>query len=180
MATEGCLNILVKNAGTLHRGNIEHCTDAEWHATMTTNVTAVFWLCRAAIPVMRQLGGGSIVNIASDWGLVAAANALAYGVSKGAIVQLTRSLAIDYAPANIRVNAVCPGDTDTSMLDSAMADATDGPARAGGLLALGCAIRSVAWRGRSRSRARSRFWASEKASFIIGVMLPVDGGNTAR
>ena len=93
---------------------------------IATNVTAVFQLCRAIVPVMRRQftadgRRGSIVNIASDWALVGARNAVAYGASKGAIAQLTRSMAIDHAKDGIRINAVCPGDVETDMLLSGAA-----------------------------------------------------------
>ena len=85
---------------------------------MAVNLDAVFFLSRAAVPLLRERGGGAILNIASDWGLVGGARAVAYCASKGAVVQLTRAMALDHAGENIRVNAVCPGDTDTPMLDA--------------------------------------------------------------
>ncbi|HUW79906.1 MAG TPA: SDR family oxidoreductase, partial [Acidocella sp.] len=117
---------------------------------------------------------GCIINIASDWGLVGAQDAVAYGTSKGAIVQLTRSMAADHARQGIRVNAVCPGDTDTPMLDGS----TDA-ARADRLRALGEAI-PLGRVGQPRDIAAAiAFLASDDATFITGAMLPVDGGNSA-
>ncbi len=121
------IDVLVNNAGILSRSNAADCTDAEWDTVIATNVTAVFQLCRAVVPVMRRQftadgRSGAIVNIASDWAVVGAHNAVAYGASKGAIAQLTRSMAVDHAKDGIRVNAVCPGDTETDMLLSGRGD----------------------------------------------------------
>lgn len=169
------LDVLVNNAGILFHGDSQACTDEQWDATMAVNVSAVFRLSRAAVPVMAaQNGGGCIINIASDWGLVAAEQAVAYGASKGAIVQLTRSMAADHARQGIRVNAVCPGDTDTLMLDRG----TDA-ARAERVRAMGEAI-PLGRVGQPRDVAAAvAFLASDDAAFITGAMLPVDGGNSA-
>jgi len=168
----GRLDILVNNAGILFHGDSQTCTDAQWDSTMMVNVTSVFRLSRAAVPLMARHGGGAIINVASDWGLVAAAQAVAYGTSKGAIVQLTRSMASDHARQGIRVNAVCPGDTDTAMLRGG----ADGEAR---LSDLAAAI-PLGRIGQPRDIAAAiAFLASDDASFITGAMLPVDGGNSA-
>jgi NAD(P)-dependent dehydrogenase (short-subunit alcohol dehydrogenase family) len=170
----GRLDVLVNNAGLLFRGDAEACTDAQWDALIAVNVTALFRMSRAAVAVMRAQGGGAIINVASDWGLVAAQQAVAYGASKGAVVQLTRSMAADHARSGIRVNAVCPGDTDTLMLDAG----TDA-ARADRLRALGDAI-PLGRVGTPRDIAAAiAFLASDDAAFITGAMLPVDGGNSA-
>jgi NAD(P)-dependent dehydrogenase (short-subunit alcohol dehydrogenase family) len=174
-ATHGRLDVLVNNAGILSQGDSQACTDADWDAVMAVNVTAVFRLSRAAVAVMaRQAGGGSVVNVASDWGLVAAQQAVAYGTSKGAIVQMTRSMAADHARQAVRVNAVCPGDTDTAMLrQSAGTDVEAQLAAMAEALPLGRI-------GQPRDVAAAiAFLASDDAAFITGAMLPVDGGNSA-
>lgn len=180
LADEGRLDVLVNNAGILSRSNAAECTDAEWSSVIATNVTAVFQICRAAIRVMRrqfadERRSGSIVNIASDWALVAAHNAVAYGTSKGAIAQLTRSMAIDHAKDGIRVNAVCPGDTETPMLLSGRGEEE----RAALLDRLGNAIPLGRVGQPLDVAAAVAFLASDSASYITGVLLPVDGGNTA-
>ena len=98
---------------------------AEWERIIAVNVTGVYLTGRAAIPHLRRSGGGSIVNIASQLGLVAAPNAAAYCASKGAVVQLTRAMAIDHGPEGIRVNCVCPGPTDTPLLEPYFAASHD-------------------------------------------------------
>lgn len=172
----GRIDVLVNNAGILFRGTALECTDEQWDATITTNITSVFRMSRAALPLMIKQGHGAIVNIASDWALVGAKGAVAYGVSKGGVAQLTRSMALDHAREGIRVNAVCPGDTDTSMLDSAIA----GRSRADGLKALG----SVIPMGRVATVAEVAkvvaFLASDASSFMTGALVPVDGGNSAQ
>ena len=88
---------------------IDEATVGEWHALCSVNLTGTFLCCRAVIPLMRQGGGGTIVNIASELGLVGAPRSAMYGATKGAVVQLTRALAVDHAADHIRVNCVCPG-----------------------------------------------------------------------
>jgi NAD(P)-dependent dehydrogenase (short-subunit alcohol dehydrogenase family) len=171
----GGLDVLINNAGILYRGTALECTDEEWDATWRTNVTAAFRLSRAALRVMTAKKSGAIVNIASDWGLVAARGAAAYGASKGALVQLTRSMALDHAADGIRVNAVCPGDTDTRMLDSTI----PGVPRTELIRRLGEAI-PLGRVGRPEEIADAVcFLASDRSSFITGAMLAVDGGNSA-
>jgi NAD(P)-dependent dehydrogenase (short-subunit alcohol dehydrogenase family) len=176
LAREGRADALVNAAGILFRGTAEACTDAEWEATFAVNVTGLFRMSRAAIPAMRKIGGGSIVNIASDWALVGAHNAAAYGASKGAVAQLTRSMAIDHAKDAIRVNAICPGDTDTPMLETAV-QGIDRDAR---LALLGGAIPLGRVAKPEEIAHLAVFLASDKAAYITGALLPVDGGNTAR
>lgn len=174
-AKAGRTDLLVNNAGILFRGTAIDCTDAEWDATLATNVTAVFRISRAFVPNMIAKGGGAIVNVASDWGLVGAQGAVAYGVSKGAVVALTRAMALDHARDGIRVTAVCPGDTDTTMLDSAM----DSGDREVGLAALGAAI-PLGRIGRPEEVAAAvAYLGSDESGFVTGATLAIDGGNSA-
>ena len=178
---KGRLDILFNNAGIVTKGTAESTEQEAWDLTLLINVTAVWQLCKHAIPVMRQNKGGVIINNASDWGIVGAPNALPYAASKGAIVQMTRSMAIDHAPDNIRVNAVCPGDTfverwlEKGYFENenpvTVAEARQGSMDAN-LMRRFADPREIA--------NAALFLASEQSSFMTGQLLVVDGGNTAR
>eukprot|EP01127_Copromyxa_protea_P007773 TRINITY_DN176_c0_g1_i6.p1 TRINITY_DN176_c0_g1~~TRINITY_DN176_c0_g1_i6.p1 ORF type:complete len:266 (+),score=55.21 TRINITY_DN176_c0_g1_i6:87-800(+) len=108
----GKIDILFNNAGIVTVGKrTEDITEEEWETTWNLNVTAVFRMTKHVLPIMRKNGYGAIVNNASDWAMVGAPDAMAYCTTKGAVVQMTRSVALDYAKQGIRANAVCPGDT---------------------------------------------------------------------
>jgi NAD(P)-dependent dehydrogenase (short-subunit alcohol dehydrogenase family) len=176
-ATAGRLDLLVNNAGIIYRCSAESTTDGQWRRTMAVNVDAVFYASRAAIPLMRAQGGGVIVNIASDWGLVGGQDAVAYCASKGAVVLMTKAMALDHAREGIRVNAVCPGDCDTPMLDHEAAqrgvDPVESRREAGEAVPLGRI-------GRPDEVARLvAYLASDDAAYITGAAIPIDGGNTA-
>jgi NAD(P)-dependent dehydrogenase (short-subunit alcohol dehydrogenase family) len=115
----GRIDVLVNNAGINRRGPLLELTPDDWHTTMRVNVDAMFYLCRSAIPHMIAQGGGAIVNTASQWGLYPAPGHIAYNVSKAAVAAFTQNLARDYAPMKVRVNAVCPGEIGTPMLQKA-------------------------------------------------------------
>ena len=115
----GRIDVLVNNAGINRRGPLLELTEDDWHTTMKVNVDSMFYLCRAAIPHMIEQGGGAIVNTASQWGLYPAPGHIAYNVSKAAVAAFTQNLARDYAPHKVRVNAVCPGEIGTPMLQKA-------------------------------------------------------------
>jgi NAD(P)-dependent dehydrogenase (short-subunit alcohol dehydrogenase family) len=114
----GGLDILFNNAGIIPRGTILETSDDMWHAALDVNLTAMFYLCRAAIPAMKRRGGGAIVNTSSVWGVYPGPGHIAYCTSKGAVASFTRSLGRDHAPDGIRVNAVCPHEINTPMLRS--------------------------------------------------------------
>jgi NAD(P)-dependent dehydrogenase (short-subunit alcohol dehydrogenase family) len=172
----GGLDILFNNVGIVRRASVVDTTEEEWDRVMAVNVKSVYLMSRYAIPYMAGRGGGVIVNTASGWGLVGGQNAAAYCASKAAVVNLTRAMALDHGPQHIRVNCVCPGDTDTGMLrDEArqlgaaeadfLADAADRPlGRVGTPEEIAQAV---------------LYLASDAASFVTGAALVVDGGGLA-
>ncbi len=172
----GRLDVLVNNAGLLVPGAATELSDEDWERTFALNVTALFRMSRAAVRVMQAQGSGAIVNVASDWALVGARGALAYAASKGAVAQITRSMALDHARDGIRVNAVCPGDTDTDML----AEEHRAEARAAALARLGAAIPLGRVAQPAEVARVVAFLASDEASFVTGALWPVDGGNSAQ
>ncbi len=173
----GGLDILVNNAGILYTANALDTSNEQWLDTLAVNVSAVFYLSRAAIAHMRANGGGAIVNVASEWGLNGEPNHVAYCTSKGAIVQMTRCLALDHARDAIRVNAVCPGEIHTQMVDDILAAQGGDTAMQLQKLAAGIPMRRLA--SPAEVGRVIRFLASEEASYITGANLPVDGGNDA-
>jgi NAD(P)-dependent dehydrogenase (short-subunit alcohol dehydrogenase family) len=150
---------------------------------MGVNVDAVFRFSRAAIRQMvaqfeATQKGGAIVSIASDWAVVAGKRELAYCTSKGAVVQMTRAMAVDHARQGIRVNAVCPGDVETPMLMSGIINRGDDPAA--GLQKNGEGI-PMGRVGQPPEIAQAvAFLASDEASYMTGHAMLVDGGNTAQ
>jgi NAD(P)-dependent dehydrogenase (short-subunit alcohol dehydrogenase family) len=173
----GRLDVLIPAAGIVHRHSALETSDEEWDEVVAVNLTAVFRWSRAAIGAMREGGGGSIVTVGSGWGLVAGPRAVSYAATKAAVVNLTRALAIDHGRDGIRVNCVCPGDTDTPMLRGELRDLGVDP-EAG--LAESAAARPL---GRivtaEEVAAAIAFLASEAASGITGATLVVDAGGLA-
>jgi NAD(P)-dependent dehydrogenase (short-subunit alcohol dehydrogenase family) len=112
----GTVDILINNAGVIPRGNILQTSDEMWFAALDINLTAVFYLCRAAIPIMQKQGAGTIVNTSSVWGIYPGPGHVAYCTSKGAVAALTKNLGRDHARDNIRINAVCPNEVNTPMI----------------------------------------------------------------
>ncbi|MDU6411604.1 MAG: SDR family oxidoreductase [Yersiniaceae bacterium] len=112
------LDVLINNAGINRRGSLLDLSEDDWQITFTVNLDAIFHMCRAVLPHMIAQGGGAIVNTASQWGLHPAPGHIAYNTSKAAVAAFTQNLARDYAPQNVRVNAVCPGEVRTPMLES--------------------------------------------------------------
>ncbi len=177
IAAAGRLDVLVNNAGILYTADAPHTSDEQWLDTMAVNVNALFFASRAAVRQMILQGGGVIVNVASEWGLNGEPRHVAYCASKGAVVQITRCMALDHARDHIRVNAVCPGEIHTRMVDDILAGKGGDPAANLRDLAAGIPMRRLA---SPIEVARCvRFLASDEASYVTGVNLPVDGGNDA-
>jgi NAD(P)-dependent dehydrogenase (short-subunit alcohol dehydrogenase family) len=169
----GGLDVLVNNAGILVEGTAEATSDAQWQDTMDVNVTSVFRMSRAALRIMVPRGRGVIVNLASEWGLNGEKGYVAYCASKGAIVQMTRSMGIDHAPQGIRINSVCPGEVHTEMVDEMLK--TMGLTPEG--LAKGIPMRRLA--KPSEVANCILFLASDLASYVTATNFSVDGGNDA-
>jgi len=171
----GALHVLFNNAGIFpgDDGGVLDTAPETWDRVMAVNLRGVWFGCRAAVPVMIDSGGGSIVNVASFVALMGAATAqVAYTASKGGVLAFTRELAVEYARRGVRANALCPGPIDTPLLAELLAD----PARRQRRL-----VHIPLGRlGRPEEIARAAlFLASEESSFMTGSALVVDGGITA-
>ncbi|MBI2871232.1 MAG: SDR family oxidoreductase [Candidatus Omnitrophica bacterium] len=167
------IDILVNNAGVFKGdAQVHSLSPQDWDDVMNLNLNSVFHLTRKVIPHMIENGGGSIINIASILGLIAIPNAAAYNVSKGGLVQLTRSLALDYGPQKIRANAICPGLVSTPMTTDFMSDKAT--------MAELIKLYPIGFFGVPEDIAHAAVYlASDEARWVTGVVLPVDGGYTA-
>ena len=175
----GRLDILVNNAGLLYRTAPVETSAAQWREMFLVNVDSVFVLSCAAIRAMRAAKTrGAIVNVGSETSIVGAKGLGAYAATKGAVAQLTRSMALDHAEEGIRVNAVCPGEVHTAMLESAIAQR--GMAVPEGLVRLAGHVPMKRVAAPEEIAASILFLASDRASFITGALLSIDGGSTAR
>ncbi len=172
----GRLDIVINAAGIIVRAKGADTTDEEWHRIMNVNVSGLFFMCRAAIRQMLQQGHGSIVNFGSIWGDLGAAGVAAYCASKGAVHNLTRALALDHAQDNIRINAVCPGEVNTPMIQSERNEPVTPELMA--------RLASTVPVGRLADPAEiarvALFIASDDASYMTGSLVNVDAGFTAR
>ncbi|MFD1213009.1 SDR family NAD(P)-dependent oxidoreductase [Arthrobacter sp. GCM10027362] len=165
----GGVDVLVNNAGINRRGALLDLTAADWDASFAVNVDALFHLCRAVLPRMIEAGGGAIVNTASQWGLHPAPGHIAYNVSKAAVVVFTQNLARDYAPMGVRVNAVCPGEVHTPMLEA-------GLRRSGRTVADLDALVPFGRIGRPEEvAALIAFLASDEAPYMCGSIVEITG-----
>lgn len=176
VAAFGGLDILFNNAGIIRRTNVLTISEEDWDLVMDVNVKSIYLMSRFSIPHMEARGGGAIINTSSGWGMKGGGNAISYCASKGAVTNMTRAMAIDHGPQNIRVNAVCPGDTNTPMLrneaeqlgqaeDDFLDEAADRPlGRYAQPLEIAQAV---------------LYLASEDASYVTGAALVVDGGGLA-
>jgi NAD(P)-dependent dehydrogenase (short-subunit alcohol dehydrogenase family) len=181
LAEFGRVDILFNNAGIVTGGTAESTTDEIWNDTIATNVTAVWRMCKLVIPIMKSQEQGVIVNNGSDWSVVAGKDAFPYIASKGAVAMMTRAMALDYARENIRVNAVCPGDTLVDRwLEKGYFESSD-PVSMEEAVREASAYIPMGRFGRPEEIAKAvLFLASEDSSFMTGHLLLVDGGNTAQ
>lgn len=166
------IHILVNNAGILLPGSAESHTEAEWDQTFNTNVRGIWLVSRAALPYLRAAGGGSIMNIGSVLSRLGARNRVAYAASKGAVLAMTRAMALDHAGERIRVNCICPGIVETEMVAAFQMDEAARKQRV--------AMHPLGRFGQPQDIARlAVFLASDEASWITGVAYNVDGGYSA-
>ena len=181
VAAFGRIDVVVANAGIDRPGSVVEVSDADWHRTIDVNLTGPLMLLRAAIPVMVDRGGGSVVLVSSVNGLANAPRAVAYDASKAGLISLARSVAVDFGPRGIRANAVCPGWVTTPMADEDM----DAMATARGISrdeAYGLASATVPLRRPASPEeiaACCLFLASDESSFVSGTALVADGGGGA-
>jgi len=171
----GRIDVLYNNAAVQMSGRLVECTEDDWDRTIATNLNAVFWACRAAIPVMLVGEGGSIINTASVLGLIGSEGYVAYGAAKAGLVALTRQIAVEYGP-KVRANVIAPGSIDTPRFRKVAEEMDDtegflaGLARVIPLRRLGTAddVAGIAL-----------FLASDQSAYVSGAIIPADGGLAA-
>ena len=177
----GRIDILFNNAGIVTDGTAETTSEEVWNDTLAINMTAVWRMSKLVIPHMRKQGGGVIINNGSDWSVVADRDAFPYIATKGAVGLMTKSMALDFAGDNIRVNAICPGDTmverwqeEGYFQESGPVDREQAMQESAGHIPLGRYARP-------EEIARAvLFLACDDSSFVTGHLLLADGGSTAQ
>ncbi len=171
----GGIDVLVNNAGIQSPGSVESTPLEIWNATLAVNLTGVYLVSRFVLPELRRRGGGTIVNVASLHGLLTEPGWAAYAASKGGVIALTRSMALDYAAEGIRVNCVCPGAIDTSLLRAAAA--LESRQQTDAVLKQWAEAQPVGRLGTPEEVADLiLFLAGPRSSFITGSVYTVDGG----
>ena len=174
----GGLDILVNNAGIITRGKITEASDTDFTRSMAVNVEAPFRLCRAAIPLMAEAGGGAIVNIASCWGVHPGPNHPIYVMSKAAVASLTQCLGIDHAHQNIRVNAVCPNEVNTPMIRTGFQTRGLDPDQAIETLNASVPLGRIAEPEDIADVVG--FLASDQARYLCGALIEANGGKSVQ
>ena len=172
----GVVHVLLNNAGVLHAGTAEQLTPAQWDETFNVNVRGVWLLSRGVLPLMRKNGGGSIINIASVLGINGARLRAAYAASKGAVVLLTKCMAIDHGHEKIRVNAICPSFIETDLTAAYIRNTPDPAA----VRRERIAVHPLGRLGEPEDIAGlAVYLASDESSWTTGAAYPVDGGYLA-
>lgn len=172
----GHVDILVNAAGIIVRADGLNTSDEQWQRVLDVNVSGTFYMCRAALRQMKRQQRGVIVNFGSIWGSVGAAGVLAYCASKGAVHNMTRALALEHATDGIRINAVCPGEVNTPMLQSERAE----PVTPALLDRLAQTVPTLRLADPVEIAQVVLFLASDAASYMTGALVDVDAGFTAR
>lgn len=181
LAEFGRVDILFNNAGIVTSGTAETTSDEVWNETFAINVTAVWRMSKLVLPHMKRQGKGVIVNNGSDWSVVAGKDAFPYIASKGAVGMMTKAMALDYARENIRVNAVCPGDTLVERWLESGYFKDSHPVTTEEAMKESSAYLPMGRFGKPEEIAQAvLFLASDDSSFVTGHLLLVDGGNTAQ
>jgi NAD(P)-dependent dehydrogenase (short-subunit alcohol dehydrogenase family) len=172
----GGLNVLVNNAGILHPGTVEQITEQQWDETFNTNVRGLWLLSRAVLPQMRKAGGGSIINMASVLGINGARLRSVYAASKGAVILLTKCMAIDHGAEKIRVNAICPSFVETEITAGYLKTVADPDTVRWERIK----VHPIGRLGQPEDMAGlTVYLASDESSWVTGAVFPVDGGYLA-
>lgn len=169
LSAVGRIDILCNNAGINRRGDLLSVTEEDWDLSFAINLDAIFHTCRAVLPGMIAQGGGAIVNTASQWGLYPAPGHIAYNVTKAAVASFTQNLARDYAPQKVRVNAVCPGEIHTPMLEAGMKRSGRSKADMDALIPFGRIGKP------EEVAALVAFLASDEAAYMCGSLVEITG-----
>jgi NAD(P)-dependent dehydrogenase (short-subunit alcohol dehydrogenase family) len=171
----GRIDVLYNNAAIQMSGRLVDCTEAEWDLTIATNLNAIFWACRAALPHMLDGGGGSVINTASTLGLIGSEGYAAYGAAKAGLVALTRQIAVEYGPS-IRANVIAPGSIDTPRFQK-VTNAREDRDEFLAMLMSNVPARRL---GTTTDIANiALFLASDRSSYTSGAVIPCDGGLAA-
>jgi NAD(P)-dependent dehydrogenase (short-subunit alcohol dehydrogenase family) len=172
----GNLNTIINNAGAVVVATAEHTSDEDWQHVLAANLTGTFLVSRAALPLLRRAGGGSIINIGSVLGLVARKERAAYCAAKAGVTGLTKAMALDHAHDKIRVNCICPTIVETELGMQSIRKSPDGEAAVQGRIA----EIPIGRMGKPEDVAfMAVYLASDEASWITGAAYALDGGLTA-
>lgn len=171
------IDVLFNNAGVIRRKTVVDLEESDWDLVIDVSLKGVYLLSKYLIPLMAESGGGSIINTGSGWGIKGGDQAVAYCAAKAGVVNLTKAMAIDHGPQNIRVNCICPGDTDTPLLRD---EAKQLKQQEDAFLLSSAKGRPLERLGTPRDIAKGvLFLASDLSAWITGTDLIVDGGGLA-